>query len=209
MTNVLEAKTRDNLKKSVTKALRENGQVPAVLYGNKTESKTISVDSIEFMKLMREVGRNGLITLKADDQSEHQVLVYDLQIDPLKAEYNHIDFFAVDMKSEIDANVPIKLIGDAPAEKEGGVVSQLLYELSVRCLPTDIPEELEVDISELAIGDTLSVADIRSKVTVEVMNEDDEAVVTGLAPTLEPSGDEEGTEEQQAPAADEQAEDSE
>ncbi len=191
MANVLKARTRDNLKKSVTKTLRKEGQVPAVLYGSKTENKNVSVDAVEFMKMMRKVGKNGLLSLEIEGKNKHQVLVYDLQVDPIKDEYSHVDFFEVDMKSEIDANVPIRLSGNAPAEKDGGIISQLLYELTVKCLPADIPEELVVDISKLTIGDTVHVADIRNNLPVEIVHEDEEVIITVQPPVAENSAEEE------------------
>ncbi|NEU32544.1 50S ribosomal protein L25/general stress protein Ctc [bacterium LRH843] len=184
---VLQANSRPNLKKSVTKKIRKEGNVPAVLYGEKLESQSVSVNGIDFLKTVRDVGRNGLISLEVDGK-KHKVMVYDLQIDPLKNEYTHIDFFEVNMSTEIDANVHIRLVGESPGEKEGGIVSQLLHEVGVRCLPSDIPEEIEVNISNLAIGDSIQVADLRSSVSVELTSEDEETIVTVQAPaaSIEP-----------------------
>lgn len=198
MANVLVAKTRDDLRRSTTKQLRQTGQIPAVLYGNKTENKPISVSESEFIKLLRVVGKNGIFSLDVDGKEKHQVLVYDFQVDPIKETYNHIDFFEVDMKSEIETSVPVRLVGEAPAERDGGIISQLLYELTVRCLPADIPEEIEVDISNLNLADTIQVSDIRDKVSVELVHEDEETIVTVQAPTAAPEEEEEAAEESSA-----------
>lgn len=198
MANVLVAKTRDDLRRSTTKQLRQTGQIPAVLYGNKTENKPVSVSESEFIKLLRVVGKNGIFSLDVDGKEKHQVLVYDFQIDPIKETYNHIDFFEVDMKSEIETSVPVRLVGEAPAERDGGIISQLLYELTVRCLPADIPEEIEVDISNLNLADTIQVSDIRDKVSVELVHEDEETIVTVQAPTAAPEEEEEAAEESSA-----------
>ncbi len=99
-------------------------------------------------------------------------------------------FFEVDMTTEFDADVPVHLIGEAPGGKEGGIVSHLLYEISVKCLPADIPEGIEVDISSLQIGDSLQIADIRSNVNVTITNEDDETIVSVLPPTVEEESEE-------------------
>lgn len=198
MANVLVAKTRDDLRRSTTKQLRQTGQIPAVLYGNKTENKPVSVSESEFIKLLRVVGKNGIFSLDVDGKEKHQVLVYDFQIDPIKETYNHIDFFEVDMKSEIETSVPVRLVGEAPAERDGGIISQLLYELTVRCLPADIPEEFEVDISNLNLADTIQVSDIRDKVSVELVHEDEETIVTVQAPTAAPEEEEEAAEESSA-----------
>ncbi|MCM3715790.1 50S ribosomal protein L25/general stress protein Ctc [Halalkalibacter oceani] len=192
MATILKASPREDLKGSATRQLRKDGYVPAVLYGNKIESQPVSVEGVDFLKTVREVGKNGLFSLEVSGKNKHQVMIHDLQIDPLKNEYLHIDFFEVDMTSEIDAAVPVRLTGEAPGEKEGGIVSHLMYEISVKCLPSDIPEEISVDISGLAIGDSIQVADIRSTVQVEITSDDEETIVTVQPPAaeVEPEGTE-------------------
>jgi large subunit ribosomal protein L25 len=178
MATVLQANPRDDLRGSATRKIRKEGYVPAILYGNKIESQPVAVMSVDLLKTVREVGKNGLFSLDVTGKKKHQVMIHDIQIDPLKNEYTHIDFFEVDMTSEIDANVPVRLTGEAPGEKEGGMVSHLLYEVGVRCLPADIPEEITVDVSSLNIGDSIQVADIRSQVSVDITSEDEETIVT-------------------------------
>lgn len=192
MANVLKANSRNDLKKSVTRTLRKEGQVPAILYGDKIDNQAVSVDAIDLLKTIREVGRNGLISLDVEGEKKHRVMIYEMQIDPIKNEYNHIDFFEVDMSSEIDVDVPVRLNGEAPGEKEGGIVSQLLHEISVKCLPADIPEEIEIDISGLNIGDSIQIADIRKNVSVEITNEDEESIITLQAPAAEVEPEQEG-----------------
>ncbi|MDT8862646.1 50S ribosomal protein L25/general stress protein Ctc [Alkalihalobacillus sp. MEB130] len=197
MATVLKANPRDDLRGSATRKIRKEGYVPAILYGNKIDSQPVAVESVDFLKTVREVGKNGLFSLDVTGKKKHQVMIHDLQIDPLKNEYTHIDFFEVDMTSEIDANVPVRLNGESPGEKEGGMVTHLMYELTVRCLPADIPEEISVDVSNLNIGDSIQVADIRSSVKVDIAHEDEETIITVQAPAAE-------KENEQAP--DEQAE---
>ncbi|KMJ56632.1 50S ribosomal protein L25 [Bacillus sp. LL01] len=183
MATTLQANLRTDLTGSSTRQIRKDGHVPAILYGNKIDSQPVYVESVEFLKTVREVGKNGLFSLNVDG-SKHQVMIHDMQIDPLKNEYLHVDFFEVDMKSEIDADVPVRLTGESPGSKEGGVVTHLLYDISVKCLPNDIPEEIELDISELNIGDSIQITDLRDKVSVEITNEDEETVVTVQPPTV-------------------------
>ncbi|WP_096203249.1 50S ribosomal protein L25/general stress protein Ctc [Bacillus sp. FJAT-45350] len=186
MTATLQAKRRPDMKNSTTREFRLNGQVPAILYGKKTESKPIAVDSIEFLKTIRENGRNGIISLSVDSDNErHQVIVNEWQTDPLKGEFLHIDFFEVDMKSEMDAEVPVRLDGDAPGAKDGGIVSQLMHSISVRCLPTDIPEEVVVDISNLNIGDSIQIRDMVNTQKVDITNDPEETIVTVLVASAE------------------------
>ncbi|ARK28447.1 50S ribosomal protein L25/general stress protein Ctc [Halalkalibacter krulwichiae] len=206
MATVLKASPRQDLRGSATRKIRKQGLVPAILYGNKIESQPVSVEGADFLKTVRSVGKNGLFSLEIAGKKNHQVMIHDIQIDPLKNEYTHIDFFEVDMTSEIEANVPIRLEGEAPGLKEGGMLSHLLYEMSVKCLPADIPEEIQVDVSNLNVGDSIQVADIRSSVSVEITNEDDETIVTVQIQAAEQengqAGDEEvsGTEEAEGTA---------
>ncbi|KHF38335.1 50S ribosomal protein L25/general stress protein Ctc [Halalkalibacter okhensis] len=200
MATVLQANPRDDLRGSATRKIRKEGYVPAILYGNKIESQPVAVMSVDLLKTVREVGKNGLFSLDVSGKKKHQVMIHDIQIDPLKNEYTHIDFFEVDMTSEIDANVPVRLTGEAPGEKEGGMVSHLLYEIAVRCLPADIPEEITVDVSNLTIGDSIQVADIRSQVSVDITSEDEETIVT-----VQPQA----AEQENGQAPDEQAEEAE
>ncbi|WP_332633209.1 50S ribosomal protein L25/general stress protein Ctc [Halalkalibacter flavus] len=200
MATVLQANPRDDLRGSATRKIRKEGYVPAILYGNKIESQPVAVMSVDLLKTVREVGKNGLFSLDVKGKKKHQVMIHDIQIDPLKNEYTHIDFFEVDMTSEIDANVPVRLTGEAPGEKEGGMVSHLSYEVGVRCLPADIPEEITVDVSSLNIGDSIQVADIRSQVSVDITSEDEETIVT-----VQPQA----AEQENGQAPDEQAEEAE
>ncbi len=181
---VLNARERKDQKAHQTKELRNQGHVPGVLYGKKVKSTPVSVEAVAFLKTFRDVGQNGLFDLQLENGGKHHVMVQEVQIDPLNNQYMHVDFFEVDMNVERDVNVPVHLEGDAPGAKEGGIVNHLLYEITVNCLPADIPETITVDISSLNIGDSLSVSDIRANVPVTIVNEDDETVVTVTPPTV-------------------------
>lgn len=113
---VLKAEKRTDMRGSGTRKVRNAGYVPGVLYGNKTESTPVSVESVDFLKTMREVGRNGLFSLEVSDGKKHQVMVQEVQTDPLKDSFVHIDFFEVDMKSEIDVEIPVRVEGEVKWE---------------------------------------------------------------------------------------------
>ena len=133
---------------------------------------------------MREVGRNGVLQLLVNDQKLNVVL-NDYQADVLKGNILHADFLEVNMTEELDVSVQVHLVGESIGEKEGGTVQQPNWELDIKVKPSDIPETIEVDISELDIGDTLTVADIREKLNFEILNDDDFALVTISAPRTE------------------------
>ena len=181
-------------KQSELKELRQTGKVPAVVYGFETENTSLSVDENEFIKVIREVGRNGVIDLEIAD-GVTQVMVNEYQFDALKNQITHIDFIAINMQTEVTVEVQIELTGEAPGQKEGGVLEQPLFEVSVTAKPADIPETIEVDISDLNVGDSIHVEDIRSKGNFVIENEDSDALVIISAPTEEPEVDEDAEEQ--------------
>lgn len=201
MATMLKASNRNETRGSAVKQLRNEGNVPAVVYGKNLASKAISVSAIEFLKTLKITGKNGIITLATDD-GMFEVIAHDVQKEPLKGGLIHIDFYKVDMKKEMDANVAIHLIGEAQGAKDGGIVQQSLHELSVRTLPTNIPEAIEVDISEMLIGDSLQVADLPKSSEYEINNEPEEGIMSILAPSLnnEPDEQQEEADKEEAEA---------
>jgi large subunit ribosomal protein L25 len=184
VSTTLKAEIRDTKKSSVLSKIRNEGGIPAVLYGQKKESKPIFVDSPEFLKVYRSVGKNGVITLKVEDES-HSVMVYDLQKDPLKGAYVHADFYEVDMNQEVDADVSVHLIGESAGSKDGGITQQLLHEISVRALPAEFPESIDINVEALDIGDTIQIKDIKASGNYEILNDPEDVAVSVIAPTQE------------------------
>ncbi|HAR6129474.1 TPA: 50S ribosomal protein L25/general stress protein Ctc [Staphylococcus pseudintermedius] len=176
--------TRGDLRK-----IREAGKVPAVVYGYGTKNVSVKVDEVEFIKLIREVGRNGVIELGVGSK-QIKVMVSDYQYDSLKNQITHIDFLAINMTEERTVEVPVHLIGEAPGAKEGGVVEQSLFNLEITATPDSIPEYIEVDISELNINDSLSVADVKVSGDFTIENEAEDTIVSVVAPTEEPTEEE-------------------
>ena len=176
--------TRSDLKK-----LRNTGKVPAVVYGYGTKNTSVKVDEVEFIKVIREIGRNGVIDLGVGSKSI-KVMVSDYQFDPLKNQITHIDFLAINMTEERTVDVPVHLVGEAAGAKEGGVVEQPLFDLQVTATPENIPEAIEVDISALEINDSYSVADIKVSGDFTIENDPEESVVTVVPPTDEPTEEE-------------------
>lgn len=182
----LEATLREDLTKSATKEIRNSGRVPAVIYGKEKDTESISVDSIELIKTVRDEGKNAIITLNVENNKSVDVMLHDYQIDPLKDELIHADFYIVNMAEEMDVEVALRLEGEAQGTKDGGVLQQPMYELQVRAKPGNIPEEIIVDITDLKVGDSISVSDITIKGNYEVLEDSDTTIATVLAPdTLE------------------------
>jgi len=178
----LKAERRENLTKSATKETRNKGRLPAVLYGKDKESKTISLDSIELVKTIRDEGRNAIISLDIEGGSPVDVMLHEYQMDPIKEELIHADFYIVDMSEEMDVEVSLRLDGEAEGVRDGGVLQQPLYVLQVRAKPREIPEEIAVDISKLTVGDSITVADLTTADTYEVLDEADTTIATILPP---------------------------
>lgn len=181
---VLEAKKRAEGKRSYLRAIRLQGNIPGVLYGKNVNNKAIFVNAADFIKTIREAGRNALITIKVDEES-HSALLRDIQKDPLRSEIIHVDFQAVDMSTEVDVDVNVHLIGDAVGVKDGGVLQQSLHQLSIRALPANIPPSIDIDISHLQVGDTLTVGDIHTGGKYEINHEPTEVIASVLPPKQE------------------------
>lgn len=139
MAITLKAKQRQNLKQSVTRELRQEGDIPSVVYGNDKEPITVAVNSIELLKTVRDEGKNAIISLNIEGKDTVDVMLHDYQVDPLKDELIHADFYVVNMSQEMDVEVPVRLEGEAAGSKEGGVVQQPLYDLAVRAKPAGYP----------------------------------------------------------------------
>lgn len=184
MSTAIQSKTRETKTRSALTALRNDGFIPSVVYGYNTESTPIAVKEGDLMKTLREVGRNGVIKLEVDGK-QLNVVLNDFQEDALKGEIRHADFLAIDMSEELEVDVTVHLVGESVGEKEGGVVQQPNREVTIKVKPSEIPESFEVDVSEMQIGDTLTVADVRGKSKFEILTDDDYALVLISAPRTE------------------------
>jgi large subunit ribosomal protein L25 len=184
----LKANKRDNHTKSYLNELREEGIIPAIVYGNGKEPVSVAVDSIDLLKTVRDEGKNAVITLDITGDAV-DVMLHDYQTDPLKDRILHADFFVVNMSEARTVEVPIQLEGDAPGSKEGGVLQQPLYDLEISAKPNDIPDHISVDVSKLEVGDSISVGDLPTNGTYEILTDADTTIATVTAPTAEIESD--------------------
>ncbi|MBU8685668.1 50S ribosomal protein L25/general stress protein Ctc [Bacillus haynesii] len=178
---ILKAEERTDSRRSSLRKIRQSGFVPGVIYGKNLENKSVALDSIELLKILRAEGKNTIINLDINGD-QHSVMVTELQTDPLKDSIVHADFKVVDMEVEMEATVPVNLTGEAEGIKQGGVLQQPLYEMSVTAKPKNIPQTIEVDISSLEVNDVLTVGDIPSKGDYSFNHEPDEVVASILPP---------------------------
>lgn len=187
----LKAKTREDLSRATTKQIRRDGFIPAVVYGKDKDAKSVSVDNMELLKTVRDEGRNAIISLDIENGTTVDVMLHEYQTDPVRGDVIHVDFYVVDMTEEMDVEVALRLEGEAAGTKEGGVLQQPLYELQVRAKPADIPEEIVVEVSELAIGDSISIADLPVSDKYEFIDDADTTIAVVLAPDTVPESSEE------------------
>ncbi len=174
--NTLTVKSRKELKKTVTRRLRKEGQIPAVVYGH-NEPISISVNEREFNKKFHSVSENTIITLVEDGKQIADVLVKDYQEDITREQITHLDFFEVEKGKKLKTRVPVVIEGSSVGVKLGGVLEQLLTEVNVECLPKNIPAKLVVNIDKLDIGDSIHLNEVEVFEGVKFLDELDQIVV--------------------------------
>ncbi len=187
----LEVSLRTEIGKGAAHRIRQQGMMPAILYGPKMETYRLTVNPRELKKIMTSGAReNTLIALRIKGQDSAKVdskvvMLKDLQIHPVRQSYLHADFYAVSLDEKVSVEVPIRLIGKAEGTKAGGILEQPRRELRIRCLPGNIPEFIEVDVSALNIGDSLHVRDIAPSERYEVLAETNFTVASVTPPISE------------------------
>jgi large subunit ribosomal protein L25 len=178
----LNGKIRDIFGRK-TKKGRKEGMIPAVVYGHGIKSESLWVKALDFEKLLKKSGESTMIDLDIDGQKGRNVIIYELQKDPVSGKFIHIDFFQVRMDEEIETEVELEYIGESPVVKEaGGILVKNMGEIEVKCLPADLPSKIEVDISTLkSFDDRICLKDLKisSKVKFDI---DPETVVALVAP---------------------------
>jgi large subunit ribosomal protein L25 len=157
--------------------VRNEGFIPVILYGPEIkENILLKVSELEFKKIYKEAGETSLIDLENNGKI-YPVLVYDYENDPMTGEFIHIDFYSPNLKEEVEAEVPVELIGTAPAVSLGGTLIQNIHILHVKALPSDLPHKIEVDVSKLAtFEDSINVESINLGSGVKVLNNKEEVI---------------------------------
>lgn len=196
---ILEIQKRDITGKQV-KQLRDQGQVPAVVYGGGSEPRNAAVAYGVFEKCYRDVGTSSLIDLKIGDDAPVKVLIQEVQRDPIYGRFVHIDFRQVNMKEEIETDISLVFEGEAPAVKaKGGFLVRNLDSVTVRCLPDALVSEIKVDLGSLEeFGDMIKVKDLQVPERVRIMTSGDDTI----AVVNEPISEEELSKLDEAPVED-------
>src|SRR5437899_643370 len=167
---VVTAKSRTDRGKNAARRLRREGLVPAVVYGGKGENLTLAVDPKVLYKVLRsEAGRNAILKLDSAGHGATNAILKSWQVDPVKDSFLHADFYRIAMDVAIRVTVPIHVVGEARGVKvDGGILELILRAISVECLPGDIPERIDVEVSDLAINQSLRVSDVTIAAKVKV-----------------------------------------
>jgi large subunit ribosomal protein L25 len=188
---ILEAQPRGGRGKNEARRLRQNGRIPAVVYGSSGsdgggQTTAIAVDPKALMKILHsESGANTLIGLKVGDETM-RVLVKDYQLEPINHALLHADFYRVAMDRTITVTVPIVLKGEPRGVKQqGGILDFVHREIDVECLPGDIPENVEVDVSELMVGQSVRLRDLPQSPRWKAVSEGDLMLAHVITPRAE------------------------
>ena len=180
----ISAQKREILGKNV-KNLRKDGLMPAVIYGNKKESTPIVVKEKEFVKAWKLAGESSVLQIEVDGKKEN-VIIHDIAFDPLKDNPIHADFLAIEMNKPIKVDVKINFVGESPAVKMGGSLVKVLHELNIEALPSNLPQEISIDISLLSdMGSLIKIEDIKISGDFKILNNPADIVVLVEAPKTE------------------------
>lgn len=180
----LNAQERTEFGDGPARRLRRKGFVPGVVYQPGSPSLALSLPDRELRRALAE-GRTAVIDLTIDGSGARPVLLKDWDLHPVRGNVLHVDFQEVDLTVEVEAPVSVVLVGVPAGVKEGGVLDQTLREIVVRALPDTLPDHLEIDVSELDIGSSTSVADITAPPGVTIVTEPEIVVASVVAPSVE------------------------
>lgn len=179
---------RNGVGKSTARKIRREGFTPAVLYGREMRPISLTVNPIDLKKaLSTEAGENTLLEIhvKGGEEITKIALLREVQYDNLTSRPIHFDFQEILMKELITVKVPVEIVGKAPGIQEGGILEEILREIEVKCLPASIPNVIEVDVSQLGIGDSMHIGDLTLPEGVTVLHDPDETIITMLSPVME------------------------
>jgi len=180
--NVLHAEVREATGKEFTKKLRKQGKVPGIFYTHDENPVPIILDEQDTMKIL--TSESGLIDFQIGTKRKRKVIIKETQTDPVKQSLLHVDVMGVRLKEKITVAVPVHIVGEAIGVKDqGGILHQYLREIEISCMPLDIPEHIEIDVSSLNIGDSVTIGSLSIE-NVEVSGDDEQPIVNVLTPTV-------------------------
>jgi large subunit ribosomal protein L25 len=182
----LACEKRETRPKGTVNALRRAGRVPAILYGPQTQPTALAVDGADLKARVASAARSPVMRLKsaASELDGKHVVLKDIQRAPVSGDILHTDLYEVDLKRALKASVPLKFVGRAVGVTDGGILQPLVRHVSVECLPLEIPEFVEVDVTALGIHDVIHVSTLKFVGNIKPLYDNDYAVVSVLPPTV-------------------------
>jgi len=212
----LKVTKRDTFGKSPARALRRQGLIPAVLYGPRRESMPLTISPIDLDKIYKTSGTEHVVLnliIENGGTDNVTAMVKEVQAAPVTDQYLHVDFYEISLDQKITVSVPVEVTGKSKGVERGGLLQIVRHELEISCLPTDMPDTIEVDVTNLDIGDSIHIGDIKIEDKISLLADTGRTVLSVLAPTVEeeevPEEEvEEEAEEAEAEEAEEAGEDS-
>jgi|SRR5690554_2334601 len=194
MEATLTAQIREESGKRISRRLRAEKQLPAVLYGK--ENKKLTIDEREAQKLLSAMGMSHLINLKIKTpkkkkDEEHAVLIKETQVHPVKGNLLHLDLYEVSLDHKVTLKIPLILTGEEERVNDGSILEQMLYEIEISCLPTQIPEKIEVDVAKLTMNESITAGELNLPEGVDLVTSPVEHVISAASPKVEELPEEE------------------
>lgn len=180
----LEAQLRESRGKGAARATRRAGLVPAIVYGHKLEPTAVQLPERAISRFLGTTGENAMINMELGQDKMETVMLKEVQIDPVTRRIVHVDFLRVSLEEKVTAHVPIVLIGIAPGVADGGIQEFVLREIQVECQLGQMPEKIEIDISDIDVGDRIRVGDLPSLEDVLILDDPATIILAVAAPTI-------------------------
>ena len=183
---VIEARQRTPGGKNANRRLRNSGRIPAVVYGAGRKALPLLVDPIEISEILHShSGHNTIFAVTVDGGARANVMVKDYQLDPVRGNIIHADFYEIAMDQLLKLTVDVEMVGTAEGVKLGGIMDVVTRSLEVECLPADIPESIKVDVSALMINDYIRVKNLPGDPKVKILSDAEVVIVTIVPPVKE------------------------
>jgi len=185
---LVEVNPRESFGKNESRRMRRAGKIPAILYGAGLDPVPLIVDPGAIERILHsEAGANTLFRLGlAGTEKQRYVMIRDYQVDPVKGALMHADFVRIKMDEVIEVSVPVRLVGEAAGVKlDGGILEHVTRSIEISCLPTSIPEHIDIDVTNLRIGDAIRVSDLQATLEYTVLTDAGQTLVVCAAPAKE------------------------
>jgi len=178
----LNANPRNDRGTGVARKLRQSGQVPAIIYGHSRQPQSLAIDTRELERLLERVSAASTVIELSIDGRTARTLIREIQRHPVKRSILHVDFQELVAGEKVTVSIPLVFVGSAAGVREGGILDQVMHELTIRVDPSNIPNHVDVDVSPLVIGHSIHVSELKIPDGVEVLDDEDATVCTVSAP---------------------------